>query len=246
MDYRSIQMYERNKNILVEDASRSSILHGCVRRGIRFLSRFLADIEVNPLFSARIIEYPVFFQHLDLKEGKHILDFGCAEDILPIHLCSLGYKVTGFDFRPYPFSHKNFQFIQGDILTWEPKPAVFDAVVSISTVEHVGLSAYGDPLHEDGDKIAIEKLMKSLRVGGRLYLTVPAGRRCIEHIYRVYDSEGIKELVPNIELLRFFHKPGRYLDWEECSAGIIDNLVYENYYTLSPVQGMAFILAKKM
>ena len=246
MYYKSVKMYEGNKNVFLENATKFSFFsYKVIRLFNRILTYFLPEREVNPVFSERVIEYAILFKYLDLEKGKHIFDFGCVEDILPIHLCSLGFKVTGMDFRLYPFYHKNFEFIQADILKWEPKSEAFDAIVSISTVEHVGLSAYGDTLHKDGDKIAVEKLMKTLKTGGRLYLTVPAGKPCIERGYRVYDFNGIKELVSNIEVLRFFYKHERYSDWKETSANIIGGLVYDNYNTISPAQGVAFIIVKK-
>ena len=118
--------------------------------------------ESSIVFSERSNEYPILFQNINPKV-KRILDFGCVEDLLPIHLASLGYIVTGIDFRPYPFKHKNFNFINQDILTWDPPVEEFDTVISISTVEHVGLSSYGDPEQINGDKIAIEKLLCSLK-----------------------------------------------------------------------------------
>ncbi|MBI4832107.1 MAG: DUF268 domain-containing protein [Candidatus Lindowbacteria bacterium] len=45
----------------------------------------------------------------------------------------------------------------------------FDFVISISTIEHVGLGTCGDPHHDDGDSIAINKLKEALKKGGGLY-----------------------------------------------------------------------------
>jgi len=82
------------------------------------LSRLTASPS-KAVFSERIIEYPLVFQYLDKNWGS-ILDFGCVEDLLPIHLASLGHDVTGLDFRPYPFTHPNLEFVRADILSWEP------------------------------------------------------------------------------------------------------------------------------
>ncbi|MFQ5583981.1 MAG: class I SAM-dependent methyltransferase, partial [Calditrichia bacterium] len=199
---------------------------------------------VNIVYSERIIEYPILFQYLDIQSHR-ILDFGCVEDLLPVHLASLGYSVTGLDFRPYPFTHKNFNFIQADILSWEPPCEEFDTVISISTIEHVGLSAYGDPVNKDGDKIAVEKLWSSLNVGGKLIITVPAGKPCIERGMKIYNEEKIRKLIPNIETIRFFYKKRRISDWVETTSEVISELVYEDYYALTPAQGVAFIVAKK-
>ena len=159
---KDVIMYLRNKNVFLEnvdDAVPVRVLRLFVRL---FSSIFARDPRI--VFSERIVEYPLLFQHLN-PSSRRILDFGCVEDLLPIHLASLDYHVTGIDFRQYPFTHKNFNFIQADILSWDPPEEEFDTVISISTIEHVGLSSYGDPVCPDGDRITIEKLWKSLRKG---------------------------------------------------------------------------------
>ena len=51
----------------------------------------------------------------------------------------------------------------------------FDAALSISSFEHDGLGAYGDPLDPDGDLHAMKRLKKIVKPGGLLYLNVPTG-----------------------------------------------------------------------
>lgn len=241
---KELALYRRNKNIFLENIDNSffvKALNLIVMKASPFLAR-----NCNVIFSERIIEYPILFRHLGKTSEKcRILDFGCVEDLLPIHLASLGYRVTGIDFRPYPFSHKNFDFIQGDILVWDPPTELFDKVISISTIEHVGLSGYGDPVSKDGDKIAVKKLLHSLKRGGELILTVPAGKACIEGGMRIYDGASIRVLVPNIELLHYYYKPSRNADWIETTEEVISTLHYENYRITSPAQGVAFVTARK-
>ena len=239
---KDVLMYKRNKNIYLEQAE-GFILEKIFNRFVRYFSSYFTK-NTKTVFSERIIEYPILFQHLN-RNTYNILDFGCVEDLLPIHLASLGYHVTGMDFRQYPFTHKNFNFIQADILSWDPPDEEFDAVISISTIEHVGLAAYGDPVCSDGDKIAIEKLWRCLRKDGDLIITLPAGRPCVERGMRIYDGQSIKELVPDIKIMRFFYKPDRYGEWQETTEEVISKLIYDNYYTISPAQGVAFIVSRK-
>jgi len=239
---KDVAMYRRNKNIFLDNLENSLPIR-ILNRLNRLFSSYLIK-NSKTVFSERIIEYPILFQHL--KPGPcRILDFGCVEDLLPIHLASLGYRVTGMDFRPYPFTHKNFDFIQEDILSWVPPDEAFDTVVSISTVEHVGLSVYGDPVCKDGDKIAIEKLWRCLRKRGELIITLPAGKTCIERGMRIYDGQAVKELVPMIETMRFFYKPNRYGEWQETTEEVISKLIYDDYRTISPAQGVVFIVSRK-
>ena len=246
MDYNFVKTYQRNKNILIEMPKDTKS-----NKGLKKLLRSLlgekkppVPKEVTPVISERIVEYPVLFQYLDLNSTE-ILDFGCVEDLLPLHLCALGYSVTGMDFRPYPFTHPNFKFIQADILTWDPPAEVFDTIISSSTIEHVGLSYYGDPVSVDGDKIAVEKLFQALKKGGDLLVTLPAGKNATERGMRIYDPDSVNQLIPNIEVQRYFYKTSRYGNWQETTPENISSLVYDDYNALSPAQGVVFVKARK-
>lgn len=242
MSVKDLLAYQRNKNIFVEGLENSGPAKMLKRFFNRFSSYYAGKSRV--VVTARIIEYPILFQYL--RHGRlKILDFGCVEDMLPIHLASLGYEVTGMDFRPYPFEHHDFTFIQADILQWDPPVEEFDTIVSISTIEHVGLSAYGDPVCEDGDKVAVRKLWQALKPGGELIITVPAGSKRTARGMRIYDDAAVRELVPDVETLRYFHKPARYEMWTETDAQAISSLEYENYNTLAPAQGIAIVVGRK-
>jgi SAM-dependent methyltransferase len=52
----------------------------------------------------------------------------------------------------------------------------FDAAVSISSFEHDGLGAYGDPIDPNGDLKTMKKLKGIVKPGGLLYLNVPTGK----------------------------------------------------------------------
>lgn len=233
--------YKRNKNILFEGIQEAGPKKS---RGLFASKKKQVPDDVRYVITPRIIEYPFVFQYLK-PEARKVLDFGCVEDLLPLHLASMGYQVTGFDFRDYPFEHPNFSFIRADILQWDPLKDQFDAVVSVSTIEHVGLSAYGDPVNADGDKIAAEKLWQALRPGGDMIITVPAGKPCIQRGMRIYDESRIREVFPKVDILRFFHKPSRYQMWQEAPSEMISTLVYEDYNALAPAQGLAVIVGRK-
>lgn len=241
LNTKNLDLYSINKNVYLEVKPHR---FGWQRLAMRLFAKLDVKEDKRIVISEQSIEYPLLFQNL-IPAPCTILDFGCVEGLLPIQLCTLGYKVTGLDFRPYPLSHPNFDFIQADILTWMPPEDRFDAVISISTIEHVGLGGYDDPAAENGDNIAVQKLFTACRPGGTVYLTVPAGQPCNQRNFRVYNNERIYELVPNIQSIRFFTKENRYAPWQETSAKAVDKLVYNDYYTIAPVQGVAFIVAEK-
>lgn len=55
------------------------------------------------------------------------------------------------------------------------KTAFYDACLSISSIEHDGLGAYGDPLNPDSDLETMTRTMQVLKPGGLLFLSMPVG-----------------------------------------------------------------------
>ena len=247
MDFDETVRYGTNKNIFFDTSGSSGRgLVELARKAARSVER-RARLTYRPVFSEQTLEYPLLYQAIEPGVGR-ILDFGCVENILPMILCNLGYHVTGLDFLPYPFQHPNFRFIQHDIMSWEPVANEFDMVISVSTMEHVGLGYSGDPLQQQGgDQIAATKLWQALRPGGKLYVTLPAGKPHVQRGYRTYDEARIRQLFPNIERLRFFRKPGRFEPWtEEPDAARIANLAYSDYDALYPTEAVAIVEGRKL
>lgn len=60
---------------------------------------------------------------------------------------------------------------------WEGKR--FDAVVSMSMLDHDGLGRYGDPVDPNADLKAMQWLIDILRPGGVLHITVAVGEDCL-------------------------------------------------------------------
>jgi SAM-dependent methyltransferase len=238
--YWQVAGYRRNKNLFLEGVE-GTLLDRVVRRGSVELARLLG-VGCRVVLSEQTVEYPLVFSHLPPPPCR-VLDFGCNENILSIQLAALGYDVVGMGLAPYPFSHPNFRFLQADILSWKPEPDAFDCVLSVSTMEHIGLG-YGVEGDEGGDRHALAKLLEALRPGGRLIVTVPAGRPCIRRGMRIYDAERLRALIPGIQELRFFAKPSRYGAWRETDEATIASLTYDRYNATSPVQGVAFVVAQ--
>lgn len=131
-----------------------------------------------------------------ILSGASWLDIGCAEfDWLAemARLCP-DMTVTGIDWRP---THRG---IQGDVLTYDFPPASFDAIVSISAIEHVGLGHYAnqgetvDPVAPDGDSEAITRALTWLKPGGYLFFDVPFapdGYRVAGTSHREYDEAAL-------------------------------------------------------
>ncbi|MGC3970392.1 MAG: DUF268 domain-containing protein [Pirellulales bacterium] len=75
-------------------------------------------------------------------------------------------------------------------------PRRFDAVVSISSVEHDGLGRYGDPLRPDGDLTAMRAFRDLLKPDGVLILAVPVGPDLLVwNAHRIYGPRRLPLLL---------------------------------------------------
>lgn len=183
-----------------------------------FLFRSQYDWCVND----RIIELPFVFENLKLPCGSRVLDFGCDASRISMHLANLGYQVVGTDLLEYSFSHPNFEFRQGDFFSFSSRleTGSFDGIVAVSSVEHVGLGAYGEQAFEKrGDLLVMNEFGRLLRPGGRLILTVPFGRKRVTRIHRVYDSAELHLLLSGfaIETERYYLCEGKK-NWMPAEA----------------------------
>lgn len=133
--------------------------------------------------------------------GRRILDVGCAESPLPMKLARLGYRVTGIDIREYPMTHPNLTFICGSITdpqVFQGENRVFDTIVCLSTLEHIGIGFYGDRSEAAGDKAALQQMFDLLKDEGRLILTVPfGGSYQVSDFQRIYDHATLSALFSN-------------------------------------------------
>jgi hypothetical protein len=132
---------------------------------------------------------------LDFPRHARVLEVGCAEadwqtpmlDIRP------DLQITGIDWRACT---RPGTTIQGDVLTQDFPDASFDAVVGISSIEHIGLGHYeADPKDLDGDIRCMERIARWLAPGGWVYLDVPWNARgyLVDGTsHRVYDGAALR------------------------------------------------------
>jgi len=147
----------------------------------------------------RVVEYPWILQNLDITKGT-ILDVGCCHSFLSHELIARGLEVYGVDVKPYPERHPDLRFYQVDVTKMPFPDDYFDRVVAVSTIEHIGLGAYNDPIYNDGDFIAMMELIRVLKEGGKMFITFPFGaeHHLVEHHstwHRIYDERRSKQLI---------------------------------------------------
>jgi 2-polyprenyl-3-methyl-5-hydroxy-6-metoxy-1,4-benzoquinol methylase len=148
-------------------------------------------VEVNE----RMAEVPHTYRALArLAPGARVLDVGATESTVALSLASLGYDVTAIDIRPYPLSHPRLRTVVGAIEEWSDE-AVFDGVVCLSTIEHIGLPAYGADRKPGADRAAMRRIHELTAPGGLLVLTTRFGSPREDDFERTYDRAALEELL---------------------------------------------------
>jgi 2-polyprenyl-3-methyl-5-hydroxy-6-metoxy-1,4-benzoquinol methylase len=145
----------------------------------------------------RIVEIPHVYRALARVEpGGRIADVGAVESLVALSLAMLGYDVTAVDLRPYPFKHPRLRSVTSPVEEWNEENEMFDAIVCLSTIEHVGLGAYGEDAKDGRADIAAMKRMRELvKPGGLLVLTTRFGTAGEDEFQRTYDRAGLEELL---------------------------------------------------
>jgi SAM-dependent methyltransferase len=152
----------------------------------------------------RIVEVPYAFRALSgVQPGARVLDVGAAESSVALSLATLGFDVTAVDPRPNPLEHERLRIVQARIEEWD-HDAAFDAVVCLSTIEHIGTAAYDQPgTDERLDLRAIGRIRELARPEGLLVLTTAVGRPSVSGRGRVYDRDGLDELLEGWDVKDF-------------------------------------------
>ena len=147
----------------------------------------------------RIVEYPWFFNRLPKGPGK-LLDAGSILnfDFLVEHPRIAEKRVFISNLQPegHNFYDRAVSYIFEDLRDSCFRDGYFDWVVSISTLEHVGMD--NTRFYEGGLSKAesrgesylevVRELRRVLRPGGNLYLTVPYGKRADHGWLQVFDA----------------------------------------------------------
>lgn len=149
--------------------------------------------------------------------GARVLEIGCAEGnwLGPMHTARPDLDLVGLDVRQVDRPGA----IVGDILTYDFPPASFDAIVAVSSIEHVGLGHYGDPKDVDGDTHAMQRATRWLKPGGWVYLDVPyreqdGAYQVHGSSFRAYDPPTVisRLIVPGLVVRQALFQPGPHAD----------------------------------
>jgi len=247
-DLNDVESHLRNKSMGLYPVQWSPML-----RSIERLSGMVTNLRRRALrkagwkavVSEQIVEGALVLRHL--RPGDlQVLDFGGYESLLPLTISALGHDVTVLDQRVYPFKGPRLRGLTADLFGEHPlAPKSYDLVLSVSTIEHLGLGRYKDAQLQEGDKLGVERLWQLVRPGGRLMATVPAGRPRVQRGYRTYDEARLRDVFPQMTTTSWFSKDGRFGTWSPSSADAVAELAYREPEGHLPVEAVAFVICEK-
>jgi hypothetical protein len=180
-----------------------------------------------------------------------ILDVGGATSPLPLTFAMLGYDMTVVDLRSCSLRHPNLTTIMGDVRTAEMTPP-YDAVYSISVIEHAGLARYGEPEKASEPSELVRRMAALAGPAAPLLITVPFGAPHVPRIgdestetgkptgFRVFDRELLKSLTDGLrveEQVTFGLREGSWLRMEPAA---VEKIPLRHYAT-----GVVFLRLRK-
>lgn len=158
---------------------------------------------------------------MDFPAGAAVLEIGCAEADWQTPMLALrpDLQITGLDWRK---ADRPGTFVQGDVMSTDNfERASFDAIVSISAIEHIGMGGYSDdPLLSSGDIVAMRNAHYWLKPGGWMYLDVPYrpdGDFEVHSNFRAYNEQALsRRILPGFNVKTFAkietaHPDGPYI-----------------------------------
>ncbi len=192
----------------------------------------------------RIVEYPWLIERIGHNQPGTLLDAGSTLnfEVLLDHPSVSMKAVTIYTLAPektYP--RNNVSYIYGDLRDTVLKDELFDQIICISTLEHVGMDNtalytseidYNERRTQDYIAVIME-FRRLLRPGGSFYLTVPYG--CYEnHVWlQQFDASMLTRVIETFEpgeyqstFFRYFTGKG----WQSVSQSEANDAHYNNIH----------------
>lgn len=167
----------------------------------------------------RVIEYPWVYSRLPKNPG-FMLDAGSAlnHDFLirrpPVSNAKLAICTLAPEKRCY--WKRGISYVYDDLRESIFRSEIFNTIVSISTIEHIGLDntllyTNDSNMRETssaGYRAAIREFRRIIRSGGECYITVPYGKAKVCGWYQVFDSSMVQvildEFKPSSQEIEYF------------------------------------------
>jgi hypothetical protein len=183
----------------------------------------------------RVVEYPWVLK--SLAGGQLLLDVGCVLNYdFCVNILRAKYKQVYFqNLVPQSLANEEFFFqIVQDIRVPMWCTGTFDTITCISTLEHVGMdNMIYTKIHEKNTRPkdyirAVEELIRIVKPGGQILITVPFGRPDNLGWIQVFGSEQVYRLLdvirPHQATVEFFRSSPQ--GWQRASQTDCEQCIY--------------------
>ena len=196
----------------------------------------------------RMVEYPWMFSRLPEGPGA-LLDAGSILnfDFALQHRKLRGKRITIMTLAPEEesFWKQGISYVYGDLRQTFFRDDHFDTVVSLSTLEHIGLD---NTMFYTADKskeerkpntylAAVKELRRVLKPGGLALLSVPFGKAVVRDWFQIFDAAMVQSIVesfqPKSHTIRYFQYNGSQ-GWQSSDASSAGDARYFDLHTDTP------------
>jgi SAM-dependent methyltransferase len=195
---------------------RAAKWHECITyqadAGIRKLSinSYLEKIERNDFnfgysdITRRI--YEIICELVETENLKVGADVGCETGAYPAIQIGAGIDTCDvFEIRDIEVDNERVHVQIIDLCNNSNLKPKYDLITCISTIEHIGLGRYGDPLDPFGDLKMMNSIRKIMRPGGFVIIVVPCHPDYEGHVvfnaHRLYTPYRIATLFEGFQVL---------------------------------------------
>ncbi len=185
----------------------------------------------------RCVEYPWVFARLK-KDQRRILDAGSSlnhYDLLNLHVWQgRQLHITTLAEEGRPSAVVKPVYAYEDLRSMSYPNESFDAVVCISTLEHVGMDntlLYTGDVRKKEHKgeaylEALDEMKRILKKGGDLYLTIPYGQRRNFGWFQVFDAAMVESVtrhfapsVVSLAYYKYWNRQWNAAEQKDCAQG---------------------------
>jgi SAM-dependent methyltransferase len=146
----------------------------------------------------------------EIKPERHV-DVGSAATAIAI--IAQHTPITMVDIRPIDIELDGLTFVEGTIVDLPFETGSLESVSSICVIEHIGLGRYGDPIDPWGSEKAAKELVRVIRPGGHVLISLPIDSACRVYFnaHRSFTPDYVRSIFDGCDIVDEQYIYGRAL-----------------------------------